>query len=59
MRTFVYLFLLFVTASLTTANAQSVQPYLAIIKAKNNISYKGILQRVDANHVILNSEKGM
>lgn len=59
MRTFVYLFLLFVTASLTTANAQSVQPYLTIIKAKDNISYKGILQRVDANHVILNSEKGM
>lgn len=59
MRIFISLIVLFITSSLITANAQSVQPYLAIIKAKDNISYKGILQRVDANHVILNSDKGM
>lgn len=59
MRTFISLIVLFLTASLITVRAQSVQPYLAIIKAKDNISYKGILQRVDANNVILNSDKGI
>ena len=59
MRTLISLIVLFITTSPITASSQSVQPYLAIIKAKDNISYKGILQRVDSNSVILNSEKGM
>lgn len=59
MKTFVCLIILFITASLITANAQSVQLYLAIIKVKNNVSHKGILQRVDSSQVILNSEKGI
>lgn len=59
MRTFICFIVLLITTNLIAASAQSVQPYLAIIKAKDNISYKGILQRVDANNVILNSDKGM
>ncbi|MCX2454182.1 hypothetical protein OQX61_23125 [Pedobacter sp. PLR] len=59
MRTFICLIVLFITAGFITANAQSVQLYLAIIKAKNNISHKGILQRVDSGNVIINSEKGI
>jgi len=59
MKTFVCLIILFIVTSSIAVNAQSVQLYLAIIKVKNNISHKGILQRVDSSHVFINSEKGM
>ncbi|WP_316812646.1 hypothetical protein [Pedobacter heparinus] len=59
MKTFISLTILFITASFITAHAQSVQLYLAIIKVKNNTSHKGILQRVDSNNVVINSEKGL
>jgi hypothetical protein len=59
MKTFICLTILFVTASFITAHAQSVQLYLAIIKAKNNTSHKGILQRVDSSNVIIHSENGI
>ncbi|MBB2147947.1 LSm family protein [Pedobacter gandavensis] len=59
MKIFVYLVIFFITTGFIPANAQSVKLYLAIIKAKNNISHKGILQRVDSNNVILNSENGI
>lgn len=59
MKTFICLIIFFITASFIPANAQSVQPYLAIIIAKNKIRHKGILHRVDSGNVILNSEKGI
>ncbi|NRF37711.1 hypothetical protein [Pedobacter foliorum] len=59
MKTFICLIILFTATSFIAAHAQSVQPYLAIIKVKNKNSHKGILQRVDSSHVFINSEKGM
>lgn len=59
MKKLVCLIILFIAASFSSAHAQSVQHYLAIIKVKNKVSHKGILQRVDSNNVIINSEKGL
>lgn len=59
MKTFICLTILFLTVTCVSANAQSVQLYLAIIKDKNNSRHKGILQRVDSSTVIINSEKGI
>ncbi|ALL05269.1 hypothetical protein AQ505_07045 [Pedobacter sp. PACM 27299] len=40
-RTFISLIVLFITTSLITVRAQTVQPYLAIIKTNNNVTGEG------------------
>ncbi len=53
-----YMILAFVVASILPASAQSIKPYLAIIKTNNNTKHKGILQKVDSNKIIIHSDKG-
>lgn len=53
-----YMIIAFIYAGVLSANAQSIKPYLAVIKNNNNTKHKGILQKVDSNKVIIHSDKG-
>lgn len=51
--------LTFIVAGVVSVNAQSIKPYLAIIKTNDHFRYKGILHKVDSNEVFINSDKGL
>lgn len=53
-----YIILAFISVGMLPANAQSIKPYLAVIKTSNNNRYQGILQKVDSSKVIIRSDKG-